>query len=98
MGAAWTVDVASRLATGSHPIGGTEHMWDPRWPLVTRLMSIYHVILPVFLVTTLRRIGYDPRGYPLQSAIAVAGVSAGRFFGSVANINGSFADSILKRT
>lgn len=98
VGAVWTVDLVSRLISGSHLIGGTEYMWDPRWPLVTRLMSLHHVVLPVLLVTTLRRVGYDRRGYLLQSAIAVAGVAAGRLFGPVANINGAFADPILKRT
>jgi hypothetical protein len=98
VGPVWAIDVVSRLVTGSHVIGGTEYMWDPRWPLVTRLMSLYHVILPVVLVTALRRIGYDSRGYLLQSAIAVVGVAAGRLFGPAANINGAFADPILKRT
>jgi len=97
LGAAWTVDVLSRLASGSHLIGGTEYMWDPRWPLFTRALSLYHVALPLVLVAALRRTGYDPRGYLLQSAIAVAGVSAGRYFGPAANINSAFVDPILKR-
>ena len=98
IGAVWTADVASRLLTGAHLIGGTEYMWDPQWPLPTRLMSLYHVILPPLLVLTLRRIGYDPRGYWLQSAIAVAGVSIGRLFPAASNINDAHFDPILKRT
>jgi hypothetical protein len=98
VGAVWTLDVASRLLTGSHLIGGTEYMWDPQWPLFTRLLSLYHVILPVLLVVVLRRIGYDRRGYLLQSAIAIVGVVVGRFFGPVANINDAFVDPILKKT
>jgi hypothetical protein len=77
VGVVWTVDVASRLLTGSHLVGGTEYMWDPRWPLFTRLLSLYHVILPVLLLVVLRRIGYDRRGYLLQSAIAIAGSLSG---------------------
>jgi hypothetical protein len=73
-------------------------MWDPQWPLATRLLSLYHVALPVALVVALRRIGYDSRGYWLQSAIAVAGVSLGRLFGPQANINNAFVDPILKRS
>ncbi len=98
VGAVWTVDFTSRLLTGGHLIGGTEYMWEPQWPLFTRLLSLYHVILPVLLVVVLRRIGYDRRGYLLQSAIAVAGVIVGRFFGPVANINDAFVDPILKKT
>ncbi len=66
--AVWMVDVASRLLTGSHLIGATEYMWEPQWPLFTRLLSLYHVMLPVLLLVVLRRIGYDRRGYLLQSA------------------------------
>jgi hypothetical protein len=98
VGAIWTMDLASRLIGGSHLIGGTEYMWDPQWPLFTRLLSLYHVILPVLLVVVLRRIGYDRRGYVLQSAIALGGVVVGRFFGPVANINHAFVDPVLKRS
>lgn len=94
----WTVDALSRLLTGSHLVGGTEYMWDPRWPLPTRLMSLYHLVLPVLLVVLLRRIGYDRRGYLLQSAIAIAGVVVGRLLGPEANINHAFVDPILKRS
>ena len=66
VGAAWTADLTARLVTGAHLIGGTEYMWDPRWPLFTRLLSLYHVVLPVVLVLGLRRIGYDRRGWLLQ--------------------------------
>ena len=50
------------------------------------------------LVATLRRIGYDSRGYWLQSAIALVMVSAGRLFGPQLNINYAFADPFLKRS
>ena len=98
VGAAWTLDVAGRVAIGRHLIGGTEYMWDPQWPLFARLLSAYHVALPITLVLALRRVGYDPRGYWLQSAIAVLLVSAGRLFGPAANINNAFVDPILKRS
>ena len=96
--AAWTLDVFGRLFFGSHLIGGTEYMWDPQWPLFTRLLSLYHVALPPVLLFALRRVGYDPRGYWLQSAIAVAAVSAGRLMGAQANINNAFVDPVLKRS
>jgi len=94
----WTLDAASRLLTGAHWIGGTEYMWDPRWPLVTRLMSLYHVVAPLLIVYALRRVGYDRRGLALQSAIAVAAVLLGRLFGPAANLNNAFTDPILKRS
>ena len=46
----WVLDVSWRLAFGRHLIGGTEYMWDPRFPLELRLLSLFHVVLPVLLL------------------------------------------------
>lgn len=97
IGAVWTVDVLSRLLTGHHLIGGTEYMWDPRYPLATRLLSLYHVAVPAVQLYALGRAGYDRRGYLLQSGIAVAAVIAGRCGGPGANLNYAFTDPIWKR-
>jgi hypothetical protein len=94
---AWTVDLALRLLLGRHVIGGTEYLWDPRVPLATRLLSFYHVAESAVLLYALRRLGYDRRGYLLQSAIAIAAVSAGRLLGPAANVNHAFVDPIFRR-
>jgi len=93
----WTADLLSRLVTETHWIGGTEYMWDPRWPLFTRLLSLYHAATPLLVVHGLRRVGYDPRAYWLQSALAVAGVLVGRLLGPEANVNGAFRDPMFQR-
>jgi hypothetical protein len=98
VGAVWSVDVASRVATGRHWIGGTEYLWDARWPLFTRLLSFYHVALPLVLLRALRRAGYDRRALLLQSAIAVAAIVAGRLLGPAANVNHAFLDPFFKRS
>jgi len=95
--AVWTLDLASRLLTGAHWIGVTEYMWDPRWPLFTRLLSLYHTATPFLLLYTLRRVGYDARAYLFQSALAVAGILVGRLFGPQANVNGAYVDPMFKR-
>lgn len=95
--AAWSIDVLSRLLTGHHLIGGTAYMWDERLPLFTRLLSLYHVAVPLVQLATLRRTGYDRRGYWLQSVIAVAAVAAGRWCDPQANVNFAFADPFFRR-
>ena len=74
-----------RLLTGRHLIGGTDYMWDPQWPLFTRLL---------LAATTwrcrscscfaLRRIGYDRRGLPgcSRRIVGRGGRRSGRLFGS----------------
>lgn len=94
----WALDFISRLLLGRHLIGGTEYMFDPRWPLFTRLLSLYHVALPGLFLSWLRRTGYDRRAYLLQSLVAVLAVCAGRLAGPDKNINFAFVDPILKRS
>jgi len=90
--AAWCVDAGSRLLTGSHLFGFTAYMWDPQFPLFTRLLSLYHVLWPLVLVHAMRRLGYDGRGYPLQVAIAAVGIGAARFTAPQLNINFAHAE------
>jgi hypothetical protein len=86
----WTVDVAGRVLTGQHLIGGTEYMWDATRPLFVRLMSLFHVFLPPLLVGCLRRTGYDRRALPLQIGIAAGVFAASRLIGD-AGVNPNFA-------
>jgi hypothetical protein len=68
--AAWIVDVTGRVLFGSHPIGGTEYMFDPSIPRLLRLASLFHVATPPLLVFAIWRLGYDRRAWILQSAIS----------------------------
>jgi len=90
--AAWCLDAGARLLTGSHLFGFTAYMWDPRYPLFTRLLSLYHVAWPLVLLHSLRRLGYDRRGYPLQVAIAAAAVVGGRLCAPELNVNFAHAE------
>lgn len=39
----WCIDAGGRLLFGFFPLGATAYMWDPQYPLFTRLLSLYHV-------------------------------------------------------
>lgn len=67
--ALWIVDVASRLLFGAHPIGGTEYMFDPEKSIALRSLSLFHVFVPILLIWAILRLGYDKRGWKLQTAI-----------------------------
>jgi hypothetical protein len=91
----WVLDVAARLITGQHLIGGTEYMWDAQYPLWVRLLSLYHLAVPVVLLWALRRTGYDPRGWMLQAAISVPVLIASRLLDPAKNLNFAHVDPIL---
>jgi len=97
VGAVWALDATSRVLLDRHAFGVTEYMWDPRWPALTRGLSLYHLALPPLLLWAVRRVGYDRRALALQSALALAGVVAGRALGPAANVNYAFADPFFKR-
>jgi hypothetical protein len=98
IGGVWTLDFGARLATGSHLLGVTAYMWDPQYPLATRLMSLYHVAWPLLLLACLARLGYDRRGWPLQSAIAATLIVLCRLATPPAdNINYAFTDPLFGR-
>ena len=78
-------------------MGGTEYMWDTRFPLWVRLLSLFHVVLPMLLLAALSRTGYDHRALRLQCGIAAALLVASRLLGPSRNINYTFADPIFHR-
>lgn len=97
-GVFWIGDVAWRLATGRFLIGGTDYMWDTRYPLWVRLLSTFHVGLPVVLLWTLRKVGYDRRALGLQAAIAALLLIVSRFLPTDLNMNYAYRDPLLHRT
>ena len=66
----YTVDLAGALVTGLHIVGGTEYMFDPHLPLIIRLLSLFHVFTPPLLLWAIWRLGYDRRGWKLQTLMA----------------------------
>jgi len=66
----FTADLVVALATGHHPIGGTEYMFDPHVALEIRLLSLFHVVTPPLLLWAICRLGYDRRGWKYQTLTA----------------------------
>lgn len=96
-GVLWTLDVGWRLTTGRFLIGGTDYMWDARFPLWVRLLSTFHIGLPLVLLWTLRKVGYDRRAFGLQSAIAIVLLMVSRFLSTELNMNYAYRDPVFYR-
>lgn len=94
---AWTFDAGWRFFLRHHLMGGTEYLFDESEPLWIRLLSLYHLVLPVILLWLLYRLGYDRRGWAFQSAIALPAFIASRFTSPQKNTNFAFADPFFHR-
>jgi hypothetical protein len=95
---AWDLDAAFRLLSGRHLIGGTEYMWDPRFPLALRLLSLFHVVWPPLLWWALRRVGYDRRALLAQSALALVVMAVSPLAMPDGNLNFARSDPFWHRT
>jgi hypothetical protein len=93
----WNVDVLWRLLLGRHLLGGTEYMWDPRWPLAVRAMSLFHVVWPPLLLWALRRVRYDRRALLLQPLVAAALLAGSAALAPGLNINFAERDPFVGR-
>jgi hypothetical protein len=93
----WILDAGWRLTTGRFLVGGTDYMWDARYPLWVRLLSTFHVGLPLVLLGTLRKVGYDRRALGLEAAIAAALLIISRFLSAGHNMNYAYRDPLFHR-
>jgi len=71
-------------------------MWDPQYPLFTRLLSLYHLAWPLLVLWCVRRVGYDRRAWALQTAIAGTALVVARLATTPEeNINFAFTDPLF---
>ncbi|HYW97486.1 MAG TPA: hypothetical protein VE822_00115 [Candidatus Elarobacter sp.] len=97
-GILWSIDVGWRFVTGRFLVGGTEYMWDARVPVWVRLLSTFHLALPLALLWAMRKIGYDHRALALQAAIAAGLFIASRFLPAGFNMNYVYQDPLFHRS
>jgi hypothetical protein len=95
--ALWCVDALSRLIAHHHLFGGTEYLFDARITLAVRVLSLFHIALPILLLRVLASTGYDRRAFSLQSFIAAIVMIASRFTQPAANINFAFRAPLFHR-
>jgi hypothetical protein len=69
--ALWNGDFFFRLVTGKSLIGLSAYMFDPKIPLFIRGLSSFHIVLPLLLLWTLHRLGYDQRAFVWQTIVSM---------------------------
>ena len=65
----WNVDYFTRRLTGRELLQLSHYMFDSRKPWWLRALSLFHVWLPILLVWSVRRLGYDPRAFAAQVVV-----------------------------
>jgi hypothetical protein len=83
----YTIDLLGAFFTSKHLIGGTEYMFDSRIPLLLRLLSLFHLVVPPLLLWAIARLGYDPRGWKLQILTLFVVVPINYFWRPAYNVN-----------
>lgn len=66
----WNASFFGQLLSGKRVSGMTDYMFDPRYPLYLRALSLFHVFLPVLLLWMVARLGYAPEALIAQTALA----------------------------
>ncbi len=66
----WNLSYFARLITGKRVTGMTDYMFDRTKPLYLRVLSLFHVVLPVLLLWMVARLGYVPNAWIAQTALA----------------------------
>jgi hypothetical protein len=94
----WCADFVLYGLFGFHVVGGTEYMWDQSIPLFTRSLSFFHLLMPIVLIWSLRRVGYDRRGFRLQTVIAIVVLIVSRMMPTFMNLNFAHRDPIFGRS
>lgn len=83
----YVIDLVGALLTRVHLIGGTEYMFDPHVPLFIRLLSLFHVVTPLLLLWAIWKLGYDQRGWKLQTLLTWVVVPINYFWRPQADVN-----------
>jgi hypothetical protein len=61
------VDLLGVLLTGRSMLGASTYMFDPHVPLFIRQLSLFHFFTPPILLWAIAHLGYDRRGWKLQT-------------------------------
>ncbi len=66
----WNFELITRILTGKKLAGLTDYMWNKKYPLYLRLLSLFHLILPVIIIMMLMQFGYSTSAIYYQTVLA----------------------------
>ena len=63
----WTIDFLVRLLTGVSFVGLSRYMFNPRIPILVRLLSLFHIVLAPLSLWMVYKLGYDGQALGWQT-------------------------------
>lgn len=88
---AWNIDFFTRLITGYTPIGIADYMFDQKYSIFLRSLSLFHIVLPIIWIWYLHKWGYDRRAFFYMTLLGSAAfITTYVFTDPQANINWIF--------
>lgn len=66
----WNVSLVTRLLIGVRITGINDYMFEPERPLYLKLLSLFHIPMPLILVWLVWNLGYDPRALLIMTALS----------------------------
>ena len=66
----WNLEMVVRLLTKHKLAGLTNYMWNRKNPLFLRLLSLFHIFLPLLLILMLVEFGYDSSAIYFQTVLS----------------------------
>ena len=95
--AVWMLDAGWKLVSGHGLMGTADYLFDSKYPLWVRLLTLFHIVIPVLLIWSMARFGYDRRGFALQCGITLVAFIVSRFTPPAENINFVFQEPFFRR-
>lgn len=93
----WNIDFFIYLVSGYHFVGTAYYMFEAKYSLFLRFLSLFHMILPVVWVLYLFKFGYDVRALPYAVILCWATLILTYLFTDPqANINGVFYPEVYR--
>jgi hypothetical protein len=83
----FTIDLIGAVLSGRHIIGASAYMFDPHISILVRLLGLFHVFTPPLLLWGIWRLGYDQRGWKLQTLTAWIVVPINFFWRPQSDVN-----------
>jgi len=67
----WIADLVWLSVSGTPLHGGTAYLFDAGTPLAVRVLSLFHLVLPVLHALWIRRHGYSGTALPIAMAVSL---------------------------